>query len=135
MMAWLWRLRVAEAACLLVAARVLVAALALKHWRQRLGPAGSIPSSGSPPGPRERDLARAVLRADFRLPIGCKCLQRALALHWMLRRRRLPSQLVIAAPASADRRSMDDLHAWVESGGELLIGAPDRPHHAIIRFG
>lgn len=130
-----WRLRVAEASSLLVAAWVLVAVLKLVHWRQLLGPAGLEPARGAPPGPRERDLARAVLRADYRLPIDSKCLQRAMALHWMLRRRRLPSQLVIAAAPSADRGSLDHLHAWVESGGELLIGAPDRPHHAIIRFG
>ena len=31
--------------------------------------------------------------------------------------------------------SLEDLHAWVEVEGQVLIGALDQPFHPLIRFG
>jgi hypothetical protein len=130
-----WRLLVLEAAAFLLLARILVATTSLRHWRSLLGGLDPVAGDSSGAGPCERELARAVARADYRLPIGCKCLQRAIALYWMLRRRARPAILVIAIIDSRHRGSPDDLHAWTESGGEILIGATELPHHAIARFG
>jgi hypothetical protein len=76
-----------------------------------------------------------VERACQRLPGTSKCLPRAMALHWMLRRRSRPSQLVIAVLPQQDRGAIEDLHAWVASGEEILIGALDAPFRPLVRFG
>jgi hypothetical protein len=128
-----WRLLVAEAALLLLAARVLVACLQLRWWRGLLGPVAerSLPGSASD---SDRRLARAVERAAWRLPGESKCLPRAMTLHWMLARRGRPAQLVIAVLPGAARGGLDDLHAWVELGPEILIGALDQPFRPLVRF-
>jgi hypothetical protein len=128
-----WRLLVAEALALLVLARLLVAGPPLRWWRRWLGPLTSAPSA-DPPTTADHRLARAVERATQRLPGGAKCLPRAIVLHWMLRRRQRPSQLVIAVLPGSVRGGADDLHAWIETGGEVLIGQLDQPFQPIARF-
>lgn len=130
-----WRLLVGEAAILLAVARLLVGLLRLRHWRHLLGATSRVPSRGPAPSAQALELARAVNRADQRTALGCKCLHRALALHWMLQRRGWPGQLVIAILDPTRRGTSDDLHAWIEIGGEIVIGATDQPHHPIARFG
>lgn len=129
-----WRLLVAEALVLLAAARLLVAGLRFGHWRHLLGPVTTAVQT-RPASAADRLLAKAVERASLRLPGQSKCLPRAMALHWMLRRRNRPAQLVIAVLPGAVRGGVDDLHAWVECGEEVLIGALDQPFHALARFG
>ena len=80
-------------------------------------------------------LARAVVRGAARLPFETKCLPRAVALHTMLRRRRLPSLLVIGVLDPSQRGTIEDLHAWIESGNEVVIGALNQPFHPLVRFG
>ncbi len=58
-----------------------------------------------------------------------------MALHWMLARRGRRAQLVIAVLPGAARGGLDDLHAWVEAGDEVLIGALDQPFRPLARFG
>lgn len=128
-----WRLLVAEALALLVLARVLVAGPPLGWWRRWLGPVAHA-ARVEPPDRADRQLARAVERATQRLPGGAKCLPRAMALHWMLRWRHRPSQLVIAVLPGQERGGVDDLHAWIETGGEILIGELDQPFRPIARF-
>ncbi|MCZ8326303.1 MAG: lasso peptide biosynthesis B2 protein [Sphingomonadaceae bacterium] len=128
-----WRLLVAEALALLVLARVLVAGPPLGWWRRWLGPVAD-GARAEPPDRADRQLARAVERATQRLPGGAKCLPRAMALHWMLRWRHRPSQLVIAVLPGQERGGVDDLHAWIEAGGEILIGELDQPFRPIARF-
>jgi Transglutaminase-like superfamily len=53
----------------------------------------------------------------------------------MLRRRARPSQLVIGVLPEQARGEIEDLHAWVEIGGEVLIGALDQPFFPLVRFG
>lgn len=129
-----WRLLVAEALVLLVLSRLLVSAARLGLWRRWLGPLAPGPLS-APAGERERLLAKAVERATVRLPGGARCLPRAMALHRMLHRRGLPAQVVIAVLHGQARGGLDDLHAWVETGGEILIGRLDGPFHPVARFG
>ena len=129
-----WHLLVAEAAGLLILARLLVAGPRLLRWRHRLGPL-TTRSAETPPNVRDRELARAVERAAQRLPGEAKCLPRAMALHWMLRRRRRANDLVIAVLPGTERGGLDDLHAWVEMDGTILIGDLNRPFRPLARFG
>lgn len=128
-----WRLLVAEALLLLIAARLLVGGLRFGRWSSLLGPLASGPGPGAPDA-LDRQLAQAVERATLRLPGMSKCLPRAMALHWMLRRRQRAGQLVIAALPGAVRGGLDDLHAWVECGDTILLGALDQPYRPIARF-
>jgi hypothetical protein len=129
-----WRLLVAEAALLLLAARLLVASLRFGLWRCWLGPVATAATTGIATD-SDRLLAKAVDRATLRLPGQSKCLPRAMALHWMLARRGQGAQLVIAVLPGAARGGLDDLHAWVEAGEEILIGQLDQPFRPLARFG
>ena len=140
---WQWRGRVAEAMIRLVVARLLVTSIPLHRWRGLLGPlspqsSARDGSSGGADG-AARLLARAVVRGAARLPFETKCLPRAIALHTLLRRTGHTSQLVIGVLDSRSRTckqgSLEDLHAWVESHGEVIIGALDEPFHPLVRFG
>lgn len=129
-----WRVLVVEAMVLLLAARLLIAGLRFGWWRGLLGEQGGV-ASPVVPGEADRLLARAVERGAARLPGESKCLPRAMALYWMLARRGRASQLVIAVLPGSVRGGLDDLHAWVERGGEVLIGQLDQPFHPLARFG
>lgn len=126
---------VAEAMAWLAAARLLVGLVRFGRWRHLLGSIVTGPDPAPPPGPAARQLARAVRRGAERLPFATKCLPRAIALHAMLRRRTLPSRLALTVLEERHRGSIDDLHAWVESGGEILIGELELPFHPLVRFG
>jgi len=119
----------------LLLARLLVERIPMRHWRGRLG---QINPASDPIGAETKlahALARAVERAAVRLPIDTKCLPRAMALHAMMRRRGLRGVLVIGVLDQTLRGSLEDLHAWVEVEGQVLIGALDQPFHPLIRFG
>ncbi len=132
------RLETLEAIALLCGARLLIAVLRFERWRNWLGePVGA--ASGNSGGSSDSDpagqyYARVVQRALRHLPLTLKCLPQAIALHWMLHRRKRPSQIVIAVLPEAHRKGRDDLHAWVELGGQVLIGESDLPHQPLIRF-
>lgn len=119
--AWQLRWRTLEAGFQLVFARMLVAARPLSQWRDSLGSRGS----GRQDGDAEilaRRLANHVDRAATRLPGDTLCLPRAIALGRMLRRRGIAHDLVIAVRPQPLRGGRDDLHAWVEVGGRIVIG-------------
>lgn len=84
---------------------------------------------------RARQLAADVEWAARRLPVATKCLPRAMALSWMLRRRRIGHTLVIAVRPSEMRQSADAMHAWVEIEGERLIGDLPGPWIETLRLG
>lgn len=131
---WRFRLLVAEAIIRLVTARFLVRHVPFRHWRGFLGQMGA---DVSQIGLRQVEigvLVKAIERADARLPFACKCLPRAMALHAMMRRRGISGELVIGVLESARRGSIEDLHAWVETGGEILIGDVGERFHPIVRF-
>lgn len=129
-----WRLLVAEATALLLVAKLLVGSLRFGLWRGLLGSLVAAPAGGAA-AELDRSLAAAVERATARLPGEAKCLPRAIALHWMMRRRGRAGQLVIAALPGDARGGLDDLHAWVEVGGEILIGNLSKPFRPLARFG
>ena len=136
---WHWRGRVAEAMVRLVLARLLVTCIPLRRWSRLLGQINLIPSAGDGADEATRVLARAVTHGAAWLPFETKCLPRAIALHTLLRRTGHTSHLVIGVLGSSSRASkqgsLEDLHAWVETNGEVIIGALDEPFHPLVRFG
>ncbi len=131
---WHARRLTLEAMGLLVWARLLVARVPFAHWRGQLGRSVAPPVAAlarSEPDLAARRLAGAIHRASARLPGRTRCLPQAMALQWMLRRRRLGGVLVIGVAGGRDRGGLADLHAWVVRDGEVLIGASDEPHHAL----
>lgn len=89
-------------------------------WRDRF--AGLL-CEAAVPAPEERAEARrmtqAVAQAARRVP-RATCLVQALALRWMLRRRGISCDLRVGV--SRSERGEFEAHAWIECGGELLIG-------------
>lgn len=132
---WRWRLLVAEAMACLIAARTLIGLVRFDRWRALLGEPLGEGKTRAVPSEAASILARAVQRGADRLPFTAKCLPRAVALHWMLRRRGLPSELVITVLDPQRRGESDAVHAWVEAGGTILIGAIDLPFVPLARFG
>ena len=53
----------------------------------------------------------------------------------MLRRRGEDSTLVLAILPETWRGTLDDLHAWIEAGGVIAIGASEEPYRVLARFG
>ncbi len=135
---WRARAQVAEAIAALVAARLTIATIPLARWRGALGrqvdPASLAKAGPLPANLAARRLASAVDRGAGRLPGETRCLARALALHAMLRRRRIGAILVIGVRPRAERGSLDDLHAWVLRQGETLIGGTDTRHVPLVGF-
>lgn len=116
---WRLRVRTTEALLALVTARCTIALVPLKAWQGRLGLAGEASDTAMR---QARKLAQHVDRAALRLPFACKCLPRAMALSRMLRKRGLPHRVVIAVRPAGARGGDDDLHAWVEMGGTIVLG-------------
>jgi transglutaminase-like putative cysteine protease len=65
--------------------------------------------------------AGALLRAS--------CLEQSVALTGMLALTRIPARLVIGVSRSG--RTLD-AHAWVESHGSIVLGAPEAPSYAAL---
>jgi hypothetical protein len=116
-------------------ARALVAVAPFRTWKSTLGlvdaPGLCPPASLS----KAQRLANQVEWAAGRLPFQTKCLPRAIALSWLLRRERICHTVVFAVRPAELWQSRDDLHAWVESGGTVLIGALPGPWHETLRLG
>lgn len=77
---------------------------------------------------RERALraARAVRSAELHGPAQPNCLERSLALWWLLRREGVESELHIGARNEAGRF---EAHAWVELGGKILNDVAEVHQH------
>lgn len=116
-------------------ARLLIAAVPLRRWSWVLGAPGPRKEGEESVDAEADALARAVVRGSRRLPFATKCLVRAVALHTMLRSRGKPSQLVIAVLDPRRRGQVEDLHAWVESRGRIVIGEIDHPFQPLVFFG
>lgn len=117
--AWRLRLRTLEAMAALAAARGAVLALGFERWRGSLGWPGAASAAQLN---QARRLAAHVERAATRLPFATKCLPRAAALSALLRRRAVAHRVVLAARPAPARGTDDDLHAWVEVAGMVVLG-------------
>ena len=118
----------------LCAARLAVAALPFNWWSGRLGgPDREDVAARGDVDPRR--LAAHVEWAAKLLPFSTKCLPQAMALSWMLRAKGVGHELVFAARPLEQRGSSDSLHAWVEVGGERIIGDLPGPWIETLRLG
>ncbi|MBW8784797.1 MAG: lasso peptide biosynthesis B2 protein [Novosphingobium sp.] len=119
---------------LLCVARLLVALVPLRLWRGSIGRLDGAGQSLATPHrvAAARRLAVHVERAAGRLPFATKCLPRAMALAWLLRKRRWPYVLRIAVRPQLARDGSDDLHAWVECGGRIVIGELPGPWSMLL---
>ena len=79
--------------------------------------AGSLRTSVEP-----STVAWAVTAAASRFPFWHTCLVQALVTDVMLRRRGMPSAIFVGVRRGQIAASID-AHAWVESGGAVVIGA------------
>jgi len=127
-------LRVIEAGVLIVLARVLVACLPLRVWRGSLGRIWQADAGAghAHTAPLVIACAHAVARAACRMPASL-CLPRAMALQWMLRRRGLAGELVLGVKPG-QRGGLDDLHAWVEMDGAILLNDSGGAHREVLRL-
>lgn len=129
---WNSRLLTATAIAALCWARLLIAATPFKWWRDRLG-------CKTPNDPENmaaaRRLAAHVEWGATKLPFPLKCLPRAMALSWMLRAKGIAHCVVFAVRPAKLRTSDDQLHAWVESAGETIIGDLPGPWLETLRLG
>ena len=133
---WRSKLLTAEAMLLLCWARVMVARIPFDRWRRSLGK-DSKSHSDSPLSPlaEGKRLAAHVEWAAVRLPVETKCLVRAMALSWMLRRRNFSHAVVIAVRPAELRNSPDAMHAWVEVERARIIGDLPGPWVETLRLG
>ena len=133
---WHGRKATLEAMAWLILARLLIARVPFGRWRGWLGTPVAPQTNNSPlhleANLAPRRLARAVERGARRLPGESRCLARAMALHWMLRRRAMGGVLHIGVLPGTDRGNLDDLHAWVTRFGDVLIGDSDQAHRALF---
>ena len=105
---------------LLLAARLLIAAVPFRIWRTWLG--GRADAQRPADAKAARRLAAQVEREAWRLPLAIKCLPQAMALSWLLRAAGQPHTLVFAARPPGHRAGSDDLHAWVEVADRIVLG-------------
>jgi hypothetical protein len=100
-----------------------------------LGPSQNLDGAFLPRLSDSRRFATHVDRAATLLPFQTKCLPRAMALSWMLRRERIQHALVIAVRPAELRDAADGLHAWVEVDGAKIIGELPGPWVETLRLG
>lgn len=115
-----------EAAALLLLARILVALVPLKYWRDRFGTvARDVARMAPAPAtcPTVRLVRQAIGRAMRNAPLDFICLPQALAARWMLVRRGIDSALHIGA--RREPRGEPRFHAWLLAGGQWVTGDCD----------
>ena len=117
-----------EAAVFLALARCLVVHVPLRRWRDRVATARQ---KKAPVPALAWKVAWVVRKVAASVPFGAACLPQAMAAQWMLRRRRVASQLKVgvrpgsdAAPGAAKRGPALGFayHAWLQVGDECVVG-------------
>lgn len=96
--------------------------------RSRASIRGPDPGGPEPAAPEALALAASYARmvriAAGNLPFRAACLERSVALWWLLRRRRIPAELKIGVRKSPSDQELD-AHAWVELGGRPIDDRDD----------
>lgn len=114
-------------------ARFLIRFVPLGRWRRTLGLASGDRGGGALA--EARQIARQVERGAERLPFETVCLPRAMAMSWILRRRKIAHALVFAARPAHRRDDEHALHAWIEVNGSKVIGDEPGPWIETLRLG
>lgn len=123
---------------LLCAAQAYVWLIPFRRWSARLGTKPDYRSSDHDQRDalgQGRRAAAVVAHAAERLPFDTKCLPRAIALSWSLRRTGVPHTVVFAVRPLHLRDSDDALHAWLEVDGTKIIGDLAGPWLETLRLG
>jgi len=131
---WRPKLRTAAAMAYLCQARLLVAWVPFDRWQDQLGFA-AVQSDRTAHSWKARRLAADVDWAAKRLPFPTACLPRAMALSWMLRRKRIEHSVVFAVRPADSRESAEAPHAWVEIDGQKILGDLSGPWIETLRLG
>ncbi len=132
-----------EAALCLLLARLLVRCVPMRYWMGRLHGAAAGSASPDRQGVGRqgmgrqgvdrqgvgRIVARIVRAVARRLPVEVVCLPRAVAAHWMLRRRGISSQVVFGVRRAAPGRA-PDYHAWLTVDGDTVMGGRNAAAYA-----
>ncbi len=119
-----------ESLALCTLAGVLIRVLPFRHLATRLGRHMAV-SAAEPDATASWEVARirwAIGAAQRHLPWHPVCLPRAIAAHWMLRRRGIPSTLYLGADPSRGY----DAHAWVAAGDMIVTGGPREDRFAVV---
>lgn len=110
---WIHRLRVTEAAVLLLVAKSIQRLSADTRWERILGQKSPVPTGEYTdvirPVGRDRKIYLSIRTAEDRLPVIVTCLDKAMVGRWMLKRRGGRPQVVIGI----GRVNRTDTHAWV----------------------
>lgn len=120
--------RCAEAGAVLSLAALMVALLPFRlvvrtaAWHGAARPRGNGQNAAA-------NATLAISRATRRLPLRLVCIQRGLALQWMLRRRGHPARLHYGVRNEEGKISA---HVWVSLDGRILIGAEEAGTHACV---
>ena len=130
---WQPKLRIATAMMCLCWAQLLVSLVPFRHWRGRLGLAEQADQFVDQVAARRQ--AADVEWAAKRLPFTTKCLPRAMALSWKLRRKRIEHSVVFAVRPADSRESAEAPHAWVEIDGQKILGDLSGPWVETLRLG
>ncbi|HEX8512582.1 MAG TPA: lasso peptide biosynthesis B2 protein [Allosphingosinicella sp.] len=117
----------AEALAALTLASLAIAFLPFRRVAAAASAAGGRPARADPEAVRRA--RSAVTGWSRRVPWRTVCFQKGLAVHWMLRRRGIPSVLLYGA-----RREGDGLaaHVWVDVDGETVIGGEEAVGYACL---
>jgi hypothetical protein len=117
----------AEALATLALASLAIALLPFRRVAAAASAAGRSAARTDPETVRR--VRGAVQGWARRVPWKAVCFQRGLALHWMLRRRGIPSVLLYGARRDGDQLAA---HVWVDVDGETVIGGEEAPGFACL---
>jgi hypothetical protein len=95
-----------------------------RFLQRHTAPAGRAALSEARAAADTEQTCRMVLAASRRLHASANCLERSLALWWLLARRGVTSHLRIGARKTGEKF---EAHAWVERNGEA-VGEPEATH-------
>jgi hypothetical protein len=126
---------VTEAALLLTSARI---ALWLAPFQQLMAvlsrPTAQVDLSESERSETRQAVRQGILAARRYLLFPTTCLHRAIAAHWMLRRRGVDATLYYGVTRSGGKLTA---HAWVQDGDVGVIGlraTRQQPYHVVARY-
>jgi hypothetical protein len=124
------RARLLEAIAALSTASLLLKMFGFTRLSSRLGRHMAVAAPVTESGliRAASEIRWAVEAAATRLPWKPVCLPQALAAHWMLRRRAIPSTLYLGL----DAKQGYDAHAWVRVGPVVVTGGPGQDRFVVV---
>ena len=84
----------------------------------------------SPPGDIAEEVRWAVEAAARNVPWRAMCIQKGLALQWMLRRRGIDARLHYGI--ARDEVGELQAHVWVAAGNSVVIGGAEAPRFKCV---